>query len=127
MKNKFKKMQELALETQCLEEKFYKKQYQLEIERKSIVDEIIRHKLKSLKISIGDKVEDSVYENSAFLVDVFFRQKPSTYLKKSDDITFEDFEFVGEYRNIKQDGTIGKQEALGIFKINNLVEKDIFL
>lgn len=43
---------------------------------------------------------------------VFILDKPHTYTKNHAEITFDDFEFKGEYKDIKKDGSISKKEPI---------------
>lgn len=101
-----------------LEKEFYRAKSKLEDERKEVIQEMINIKLKELGVSIGDKVTDGK-ENVAFLVDVDFRQKPLTIFKE-EEFTLEDFEFKGEYKAVKQDGTISKKEPIMSLDFNSL-------
>lgn len=93
-----------------LEKEFYKAKGELEDKRKEVIQEMISIKLQELGVSIGDKVIDN-RENVAYLVNVYFRQKPITIFKE-EETTLEDFEFKGEYKAVKQDGTISKKEPI---------------
>lgn len=107
--NKHMKLREQAYD---LEKEFYKKAHKISIQRDEVINQIIEIKLNEIGISFGDKVIDKKL-NEAFFIGLDFRQKPHTYIKNSDEITIDDFEFKGKYKAVKQDGTISKKEPIG--------------
>lgn len=111
MEELFRKNLELQEQRLKLEEEYYKNASKISLERESIVSKMIEIKLNTLGISLGDKVIDKK-TNEAYIVGVDFRQKPHTYLKNKNEITFDDFEFRGEYKDIKKDGSMSKKEPI---------------
>lgn len=71
-------------------------------------------KLNELGITLGQKLLIKI--QMAYIVGVYFRQKPHTYTKNHAEITFDDFEFKGEYKDIKKDGSISKKEPIVSFR-----------
>lgn len=120
IEEEFLKARQVQKTLKAVEEEYYKKSHKLEEEYKSLISKMTSLKLESLDFQIGDKVKDSTYDNCAFFMGVSIRQKPISYLKKAEEIVFSDFEFISELKMIKTDGTIGKKEPLGIFKLENL-------
>ena len=119
LEKNFKKMREISKEKGILEEQYYKDDYKLKVKMDSITDKMINSKLSELNISVGSKVVDSKTKDIAFLIGVNFRQKPSSYLKKSHDITLDDFEFTGEFKGVKKDGDIMKKDTFLSLKLEN--------
>lgn len=116
----FEKNKQITKEVKKLEEDFYKSTHNLQEQRNDVIQKIKELKLNELGISLNDKVYDTQYKNEAYLIDLHFRQKPHTFLKELDEISFDDYEFKGEFRTIKQDGSCGSKEPLGILRIENL-------
>lgn len=112
MEELFKKSQALQKQSAELEEEYYKNAHKIKTEKEAIINKIKELKLNELGINIGDKVIDTNSNDVAFLVGLNFRQKPHTYIKDRNKITFDDFEFKGEYKDIKKDGTISKKEPI---------------
>lgn len=112
MEELFKRSQELRKQGVELEKEYYKNAHEIDTEKVTIISKMKELKLNELGINIGDKVIDTNSNDVAFLVGLNFRQKPHTYTKDSSKITFDDFEFKGEYKAIKQDGTISKKEPI---------------
>ncbi|MFY4796872.1 hypothetical protein ACOTVS_10135 [Aliarcobacter butzleri] len=111
MEELFKKSEELQKQSIDLEKEYYKNAQKINIEKEIIINKMKELKLNELGISLGDKVIDKK-SNEAYIVGVNFRQKPHTYTKNRSEITFDDFEFKGEYRDIKKDGSISKKEPI---------------
>ncbi len=111
MEELFKKSEELRKQSIDLEKEYYKNAQAIDTEKEIIINKIKELKLNELGITLGDKVIDKK-SNEVYIVGVDFRQKPHTYTKNRSEITFDDFEFKGEYKDIKKDGSISKKEPI---------------
>lgn len=122
MEELFKKSEELRKQSIDLEKEYYKNAQTIDTEKEIIINKIKELKLNELGITLGDKVLDKK-SNEAYIVGVDFRQKPHTYTKNRSEITFDDFEFKGEYKDIKKDGSISKKEPIGSLDFYSLKVK----
>ena len=111
MEELFKKSEELRKQSIDLEKEYYKNAQTIDTEKEIIINKIKELKLNELGITLGDKVIDKK-SNEAYIIGVDFKQKPHTYTKNRSEITFDDFEFKGEYKDIKKDGSISKKEPI---------------
>lgn len=111
MEELFKKSEELRKQSIDLEKEYYKNAQTIDTEKEIIINKIKELKLNELGITLGDKVIDKK-SNEAYIIGVGFKQKPHTYTKNRSEITFDDFEFKGEYKDIKKDGSISKKEPI---------------
>lgn len=111
MEELFKRSEELRKQGIDLEKEYYKNAQEIDTEKEIIINKMNELKLNELGITLGDKVIDKKL-NEAYIVGVDFKQKPYTYTKNRSEITFDDFEFKGEYKGIKKDGSISKKEPI---------------
>lgn len=111
MEDLFRRSQDLRKQGIKLEEEYHKNIHKINTEKETIINKMKELKLNELGITLGDKVIDKNL-NEAYIVDVYFRQKPHTYTKSGVEITFDDFEFKGEYKDFKKDGSISKKEPI---------------
>ena len=111
MEDLFRRSQELRKQGIKLEEEYHKNIHKINTKKENIINKMKELKLNELGITLGQKVIDK-NSNEAYIVGVYFIQKPHTYTKSHAEITFDDFEFKGEYKDIKKDGSISKKEPI---------------
>ena len=111
MEDLFRRSQELRKQGIKLEEEYHKNIHKINTKKETIINKMKELKLNELGITLGQKVIDK-NSNEAYIIGVYFIQKPHTYTKSHAEITFDDFEFKGEYKDIKKDGSISKKEPI---------------
>ncbi len=124
IEKKFLESREVKNKIEVLEKEFYAKKVILDQEYEDIEDEMIDIRFAELGIEFRDKVETTTgyNESQGYIVSAYLRQKPNTFSNKN--ITFDDFEIIGEFKAINKDGSMGKRDALVLNKVENIKKCD---